>query len=73
MKKKTMQCVLCGAECERRNNRQKYCPDCAENRVVYKNAKKIILPSKKAHSLGDINELARAAGMSYGQYVALNA
>ena len=61
--KKQIVCKLCGVEFERESNAQKYCPVCAGKRRVYS-----VNENKK--SIGNINEEARAAGMSYGQYVA---
>lgn len=55
-------CKKCGAEFTAEHNAQKYCPECRRRAAAKRGAKK--------QSLSSLNEAARAAGMSYGQYVA---
>ena len=62
---KVKNCIRCGKEFKPSCNAQKYCSVCAS--VMYWRAKK----KKEKQSLGSLNAEARAAGMSYGQYVAL--
>lgn len=65
--KKLKTCIRCGREFKPASNAQKYCRVCASE--MYWPAKKI--EEEKEKSIGRLNEQARAAGMSYGQYVAL--
>ena len=59
--KKIVKCNKCGVDFIREYNAQKYCPTCRSLRAALKNQ-----PKK---SIGRLHEEARAAGMSYGQYV----
>ena len=64
--KKLKNCIHCGREFKPACNAQKYCKACAMK--MYWSAKKKKEECGKA--ISSLNAEARAAGMSYGQYVA---
>ena len=57
--------IYCGAECKRHAESQK----ARERPKKYKSYKKKEKPRKR-NDLAEIDKAARAAGLSYGQYVA---
>lgn len=84
--KKTLICDICGIEVERHSWNQRYCSDCAEiakkeSIAKYKRATRETSEPKPAPqrprvkrkpklSISQIVALARAEGLTYGQYVA---
>lgn len=68
-------CEICGNEFSTRYSRQKCCSvTCgneAKKRNAKENARKKAEQAEKKHTLEEINRMARAAGMSYGKYVAM--
>lgn len=72
-------CEECGLIFEKKTNNQRYCcPECkkigqrrkSRERQRAKYVKKGQAKKKKPPSLAEINQSARAAGMTYGQYMA---
>jgi ribosome-binding protein aMBF1 (putative translation factor) len=70
-----MICNMCGKECVRTSGAQKVCVDCRKKvkydgykRAKPKSAKKRER-KQKALSISDICKLAKAEGLTYGQYV----
>lgn len=68
----TTQCALCGKTIIRRSTAQKYCESCAhlssERKEKLRAKRRKAMPQKLG--IPEITALARAAGMSYGRYVA---
>ena len=73
----TKNCKYCGNEFLTTNKNRIYCSrECSNNEIAKKKREKHkqereLLESKKQNNLVKINEAARAAGLSYGKYVAL--
>ena len=63
----TFCCSRCGKTTEMRSKRQIYCPECGKELAKEFDNRD---PSEEKDSIGAINARARAAGLSYGQYVA---
>lgn len=82
---KTLLCDICGIEIERHSWNQRYCPDCAElarkkSVARYKRTipaitkpepQKPRVKRKPKLTISQVVRLAREAGMTYGQYVAM--
>ena len=63
-------CTMCGEEYQKPTYNSIYCPDCAKAvRGSHKDVPKGAAPPKI--SIAEICRRARAAGMSYGSYVAM--
>lgn len=71
----TKNCEICGAVITVRSDREKYCSKTCADKAKCRNNKKppkeALSNAKPALSIAEIAKLARAAGMTYGQYVAM--
>ena len=71
----TIICARCGKEVPHTGRAQKYCPDCAKAAKGERDRVRTFKPPARLrrpdNALSDINAKARAAGMTYGKYVAM--
>lgn len=65
-------CGRCGKTFEAKTQEAQYCPVCSHKRLWTESGKRITVEKhvKKKKNIETINHLARANGMTYGQYVA---